>query len=39
VEQMGLADPRDYPPVVDGWDGLSSFREALKRMARSAEKT
>jgi 5-methylcytosine-specific restriction endonuclease McrA len=39
VEQMGLADPRDYPPVVDGWDGLSSFREALKRMAHSAEKT
>jgi hypothetical protein len=23
LEQVGLADPRDRPPVLDGWDGLT----------------
>lgn len=35
LEQMGLEDPRAYPPEVDDWDGLSSLRVALQAAARA----
>jgi hypothetical protein len=32
LEQLGLADPRSRPPVLDGWDGLTRLcREAASR--------
>jgi len=35
LEQMGLEDPREFAPEVDGWDGLSSLRVALQAAARA----
>lgn len=32
VEQMGIGDPRDRPPIRDDWDGLLSRVPALKLM-------
>lgn len=34
LEQMGLDDPRAYPPEVDDWEGLSSLRVPLQTAAR-----
>jgi len=32
LEQLGLADPRSRPPVLDGWDGLTRlFADATRR--------
>lgn len=31
IEQLGIDDPRDRPPVKSDWDGLTSFIEGLKQ--------
>lgn len=32
LEELGLADPRSRPPVVDGWDGLERIVKAGKSL-------
>ncbi len=34
LDELGLEDPRDRPPIVDGWDGLVSQLEGLRNTAR-----
>jgi len=33
LDQLGLDDPRDRPPIVDDWDGLGLMLQALKKRA------
>ncbi|PSL16782.1 5-methylcytosine-specific restriction endonuclease McrA [Marinobacterium halophilum] len=35
LEQIGLEDPRAYPPEVDNWDGLTSLRVPLRAVTRA----
>jgi hypothetical protein len=35
LEQMGLEDPRAYPPELDDWNGLSSLRVRLQAVAHA----
>jgi hypothetical protein len=39
LEQLGLDDPRTYPPVVSGWDGLTSLLQDLKRYRLDSART
>lgn len=36
VEEIRLDDPRERPPILSDWDGLTSLVPALKRIARSS---
>lgn len=39
LEQLGLSDPRDRPPVVDGWDGLTSLLSMLRARGRTSSRS
>lgn len=39
LEQLGLDDPREHPPVVSDWDGLTSLLEGLKRNCLESRRT
>jgi 5-methylcytosine-specific restriction endonuclease McrA len=36
LEQLGLADPRSRPPVLDGWDGLTRLCGEMTRRATAS---
>jgi hypothetical protein len=34
VDELGLDDPREFPPVESTWDGLTSLIPELRALAR-----
>lgn len=39
LEQLGINDPRDRPPVKSDWNGLTSLIDGLKRNSLSTQKS